>query len=465
MGLKQANALRLTDEHGQHVNADGDSIRSIQFMALQSGENGIELSVNQVEVQNMDSSAQVKANINAITMNQLLLRSNALSMLISSGEINDLVFNSGYLKEPFEILQDNYSTAAIYNMKAKIETEGSLIRFDRLDYDPTRLQGKVKDFELRPVKDIQQFLDDSFYQTNFMHTRIDSVSFHGFDARRLAEDSIIHLSHINVMSPTLEIDRDKTRPFYVGKTSYLPTNALQKLKVKLQIDTLQFGGGDIRYREKSKITGNEGLIYFTNLQGMVRNIKNIEFKNNDTLYIRASSRFMDSANVVLRVRESYNDTHGGFLMTTQVSPFHTSILNPVLVPLAAVEFESGYVDTLIMRAIGREHLSLGTMKFLYHDLRVTFLDKVDTSRRSLKNAILKFFANEFVIRTNNTSRIGTVFYERERHRSVIHYWVKMILSGATTSTGVKSSKRELRKYYKELNLKKLPPIDEKDIDF
>jgi len=104
------------------------------------------------------------------------------------------------------------------------------------------------------------------------------------------------------------------------------------------------------------------------------------------------------------------------------------------------------------------------MKFFYHDLRVTFLDKVDTSRRSAKNAILKFFANEFVIRTNNTKRIGTVFYERDRNRSVIQYWVKMILSGATTSTGVKSSKRQLRKYYKELNIKKLPSILEKDID-
>jgi len=464
MGATQTNAPWLTGRHGQHVNEGGDSIKTIQFKGLQSGENGIKISVSQLEVQNMDSSAQVRANVNAITLNQLLLRSNELSMLISSGLINDLVFNSGHLKEPWKILQDNYPTAAIHNMKAKIETGGNSIRFDRLDYDPTLAQGKVKGIELRPVKDRQEFLDESFYQTNFMHTRIDSVSFKRFDARRLAEDSIIHLSYIHVMSPRLDIDRDKTHPFYVGKIRYLPSNAIQKLGVKLKIDTLQFEGGEVRYREKSRITGNEGLIYFTDLQGMVRNIKNIELRNNDTLYTRASSRFMDSANVVLRVRESYHDTLGGFLMTTQVSPFHTSILNPVLVPLAAVEFQSGYVDTLIMRAIGREYLSLGTMKFFYHDLRVTFLDKVDTSRRSAKNAILKFFANEFVIRTNNTKRIGTVFYERDRNRSVIQYWVKMILSGATTSTGVKSSKRQLRKYYKELNIKKLPSILEKDID-
>jgi len=465
MGAKQTNAPWLTGKHGQYVNDGGDSIKTIQFMGLQSGESGIKISVSQIEVQNLDSSPLVRAKVNAITLNQLLLRSNELSMLISSGLINDLVFNSGHLKEPFKILQDNHPTAAIHNMKAKIETGGNLIRFDRLDYDPTLAQGKVKGIELRPVKDKQAFLDESFYQTNFIHTRIDSVSFQRFDASRLAEDSIIHLSYIHVMSPTLEIDRDKTHPFYVGKTRYLPSNAIQKLGVKLKIDTLQFGGGEIRYTEKSRVTGDEGLLYFTDVEGMVRNIKNIEMKNNDMLYIRANSRFMDSANVVLRVRESYNDTLGGFLMTTQVSPFHTSILNPVLIPLAAVEFQSGYVDTLMMRAIGREYLSLGSMKFLYHDLRVTFLDKEDTSRHSAKTAILKFFANEFVIRTNNTKRIGTVFYERDRNRSVIQYWVKMILSGASTSTGVKSSKRQLRKYYRELNIKNLPSIKEKDFEF
>jgi len=465
LGATQTNAPWFTGKHGQYVNSGGDSIKSIQFMGLQSGEKGIKISVSQLEVQNVDSSAQVRANVNAITLNQLLLRSNELSMLISSGLVNDLVFNSGHLKEPYKIIQDNYPTAVIHNVRAKIETGGNLILFDRLDYDPTLSQGKVKGLELRPVKDQKTFLDENFYQTNFMHTRIDSVSFQRFDARRLAEDSIIHLSHIHVMSPRLEIDRDKTHPFYSGKTRFLPSNAIQKLGVKLKIDTLQFGGGEIRYREKSRITGDEGLVYFTDVQGMVRNIKNIELKNSDSLYIRASSRFMDSANVVLHVRESYRDTLGGFLMTTQVSPFHTSILNPVLVPLVAVEFQSGFVDTLIMRAIGREYLSLGSMKFLYHDLRVTFLDKVDTSRHSAKNAILKFFANEFVIRTINTKRIGTVFYERDRNRSVIQYWVKMILSGVTTSTGVKSSKRQLRKYYKELNLKNLPSIKEKDVDF
>ena len=126
--------------------------------------------------------------------------------------------------------------------------------------------------------------------------------------------------------------------------------------------------------------------------------------------------------------------------------------------MVSVDFKSGFVDTLHMRAIGREYLSLGTMKFLYHDLKVEFLDRNDTSRHSVKNQLLKFAANTFVIRTNNRDRTGDVYFERDRNRAVFQYWVKMIMSGVTTSVGAKSNKKQIKKYLKSLNQKRLPPI-------
>jgi hypothetical protein len=272
------------------------------------------------------------------------------------------------------------------------------------------------------------------------------------------KDTAIHFGKIQVSAPNLEIGRDKTHPFLAKGIKPLPTNAFQKLKVKFKVDTLGLADGRIAYTEKSKITGKEGTIGFTEMNALVRNIKNIELQNDDSLFIRATTRFMDSALVRLRVRESYRDTLGGFLMATDVSPFHTSILNKALVPMVSVDFKSGFVDTLHMRAIGREYLSLGSMKFLYHDLKVEFLDKEDTSRHSIKNQLLKFAANTFVIRPNNQNRTGDVYFERDRNRAVFQYWVKMILSGVTTSVGAKSNKKQIKKYLKTLNQKKLPPI-------
>jgi hypothetical protein len=404
---------------------------------------------------------RVNAKINTIQFSEVDFATDKLIAWIKSGALKNLVVDSDHTKDVWKVLEDNYPTAAVHDMKATIETNGNLIRFDRLDYDPQSMSGRVHQFQFRPLKDKQQFLDDSYYQTNYMDTRITSIAFNKFNVKRFLKDTIVQLANIHVESPSLQIDRDKTKPFFATAVKPLPTNAFQKLKVGFKIDTLKVSEGRISYTEKSRITGKEGTINFSQLNALVRNVKNIDLRQDDSLYIRASTRFMDSANVRLRVRESYRDTLAGFVLTSQVSPFHTSILNKALVPMVSVDFKSGFVDTLYMRAIGREYLSLGSMKFLYHDLKVEFLDKEDTSRHSLKNQFLKFAANTFVVRTNNTKRTGEIYYARDRNRAVFQYWVKMILSGVTTSVGAKSNKKQIRKYKKSLNQKHLPPIEDK----
>lgn len=427
---------------------------------VESGRNGVVLSVSNIETFSQDSSTHVKASLDSMRLSGIRVHRNNIDARIEQGLLENLKVNSVWVKQPMEMLRANHSSTAVHDFQASIETADHVLKFDRLDYDPSRAEGTIKGFEHRPRKNKKAFLDESFFQTNFMDTRIESLSFHHWDARRFTDDSTIHIRLIRVVEPSLEIDRDKTHPFYSSKIRLLPTNAFQKLGMRFRIDSLQFNDGRIVYTEKSKVTSKEGSIHFTKVAGLVRNIKNIELEGHDTLFIRATARFLDSANVNLKVRESYQDSLAGFLMTTQVSPFHSSILNPMLVPLVSVKFESGYIDTLHMRALGREHLSLGRMKFLYHDLKVSFLDQNDTSRHSIRNYILKVAANTLVIRTNNKKRIGDVFEVRDRHRAVFQYWVKMILSGVTTSVGAKSNRSQMKKYLKELDTKKLPAIEE-----
>lgn len=462
--MDTSSRFKLRELNNSNSTTTYNPLYSTNALRVQSKQGGINLSVTDITASMLDSTMQLTANINAVQLHDILFSTNKLTAQITSGSVQNMVIHSVHVKAPLEIIRDNFSTLAISNLKASIETGGNLIQFNRMDYDPVMVRGSIKDFEFRPIKDKQVFLDESFYQTNFIHTKIDSISINKLNIEKFLNDSLFHVSSIHLSAPSLDVHRDKTHPFFPGKIKLLPTNAIQQLGVKIRIDTIQFEEGKIRYTEKSRITGKEGSIYFTDLNGRVRNIKSTGISSTDSLYIRASTRFLDSARVNLRVRESYHDTLGGFLMTTSVSPFHTSILNPSLIPMVSVDFESGFIDTLQMRAVGREYVSIGSMKMLYRDLKVNFLDKEDTSKHSVKNVILKFAANNFVIKTNNTNRIGKVYFERDRHRAVFQYWIKMILSGVTTSVGAKSNKKQIKKYMKQLNQKKLPPIDQELID-
>lgn len=440
-----------------HQGKDTSSLNKKRIQ-LGSKNGNVKFYLTNIHSGKIDTVRKATLSINRIEFSELDVESDKLIAWLKHGSLDNLIFNSERAKNIWHVIEDNQHTAELHTLEGNIKLNDNIIKYGKLDYHPQTASATIKQFEFRPVKDRQQFLEESFYQTNYMAAQIDEISLNRLNINRLMKDTAIHFGKIQVSAPNLEIGRDKTHPFLAKGIKPLPTNAFQKLKMSFKVDTLAMKDGKITYTEKSKITGQEGTIGFTNMNVLVRNIKNVELSNSDSLYIRASTKFMDSALVKLRVRESYSDTLGGFLMTTDVSPFHTSILNKALVPMVSVDFKSGSVDTLHMRAIGREYVSLGSMKFLYRDLKVEFLDKNDTSRHAIKNQLLKFAANTFVIRTNNRDRIGDVYFERDRTRAVFQYWVKMILSGVTTSVGAKSNKKQIKKYLKSLNQKKLPPI-------
>jgi hypothetical protein len=127
--------------------------------------------------------------------------------------------------------------------------------------------------------------------------------------------------------------------------------------------------------------------------------------------------------------------------------------------MASVKLVSGELDTLSMRAIGREYLALGEMKMYYDNLKIELLKKGTDSGKTFFTRLKNFIANTFVIRRNNHTRTGAVFFIRQRDRSAINYLIKITISGMASSVGAKNNKKMLRRYAQELEKRKLPPID------
>jgi len=134
-------------------------------------------------------------------------------------------------------------------------------------------------------------------------------------------------------------------------------------------------------------------------------------------------------------------------------------LNKILPALTSVKLQSGYLDTLTMRAVGQEYLSLGEMRMYYHDLKVQFLKNGSEEKKRFLQGLMTFIANSFVIKNENKKRVGVVYFPRLRDRSFINYYIKIVTSGVASSVGAKKNKRLMRRYNKQLKVRQLPPID------
>lgn len=279
------------------------------------------------------------------------------------------------------------------------------------------------------------------------------------DIDRYIRDSSLHIGKALIDKAYLIDYKDKSLPFNSGLIKPLPVTMIKQLPFKLKIDSLLLSNAEVVYTEVNEKTKVAGTIPVNRMDVTILNLKNDELSSTDSLTIRATGYLLDTAWIRLRVKESYTDSLGGFLMSLRLKPGDLRVLNSALIPLASVKLISGDLDTLDMRAVGREYLSLGEMKMFYRNLKIQLLKNGVESKKTIFTRFVSFIANTFIIKANNKSRIGNVFYIRQRDRSAINYLIKISLSGMASSVGAKKNKKMIRKYKNELEKRKLPPID------
>ena len=111
-----------------------------------------------------------------------------------------------------------------------------------------------------------------------------------------------------------------------------------------------------------------------------------------------------------------------------------------------------------MSAKANEYYSYGEMKFYYENLKIQLLNRETETPKGLGNVLGSFFANTFIIKSNNPRNLflrkGDIFFERDKKRAIFNYWTKTFLSGVVSSIGATNNKKKIKKMQEE-NLKKL----------
>ena len=318
-------------------------------------------------------------------------------------------------------------------------------------------------FSYRPAIDKETFNMGLEREKDYIQSRTGPVRISNIDIEKLIADSTFSAGKIELEHPWLSIYKDKHNPFDSSKYKPLPVSLFQKIRIGLELDSIKINNGLIEYTEWNDKTHKIAVLDFKNTHAILTNIRNRNIKAQDSLKLLAYTSFVDSAKLRLQFSESYADSLNAFLMSVRVSPFHLTVLNRFLPAVASAEILSGNLDTLRLRAIGREYLALGYMQFYYHDLKIRFLDKGNPIRKTFKTRAVTFLANNVVLRNKNEDQIGKLYAERIPYRGIFNYWIKIMLSGVLTSTRVKTNDGQVIKYKKQLKKLELPEIP--DVDF
>lgn len=383
---------------------------------------------------------------------------NPANIKVYEGILRNLTLGSEINNDIKTIIRKNPSFV-VSNLSGQIVDEKNNWQWHNLSFNKPGKSFSLDSFSYNPVKTRDEFVAASPWQTDYMTLKTGKVVVSKFDLDQYLEDSVFRSGNVTIDEPYFTSYRDKTPPFRSGIIKSLPTKLIQKIPFKISVDTILISNGTAVYTELNDKTKEAAEIPITRMSGDIFPIKNFGLTNTDSLRIRLNGYLLDTGWIRLRTRESYLDTLSGFVITLRMKPHSMLYLNKILVPLSSVKLQSGYLDTLSMRAIGREYLSLGEMRMNYHDLKVQFLKNGREDKKKFLQGLITFLANSFVIKNDNTKRVGVVYFPRIRDRSFINYYIKIVMSGVASSVGAKKNKRLMRRYNKQLKIRQLPAID------
>lgn len=377
---------------------------------------------------------------------------------IREAAVADAYLHSDIIADPYKLVAVN-NRFRVERFSGDYQDSTQTFYWKNAGFSQLTNQFSADSFVYRPAFSADSFMARQQYQKDYIATGFGSVLIGPIDKEAFLRDSAFHVQQINVDKAWFTDLRDQRLPFAAGTIRPLPVKLLQKIPFRFTADSVDVQPSSVDYTEISNKTKLSGTVPIRRLTLHLKNVKNYALQPGDSLSIHASGYIMDSIWVRLRVKQSYTDSLGGFKMTMQAKAGDITILNPVLIPLASAKIVSGDIDTIFLSAVGREYLAIGKMQMYYRGLKFRYLKNAKDGKQPFMTRLLNAAANTFVLRRNNKSRTGDVFFIRKRDRSAINYLLRIALSGMSNSAGIKNYRKQMRKYRDEMEKKGLPPVD------
>ncbi len=294
------------------------------------------------------------------------------------------------------------------------------------------------------------------FQKDWFDVNVDDITVSGLDFKRFLEKKEFQTKKITVEGLDALVLRDKTVPFDSLAVKALPQSMLLNTNAWIYIDTV-YVKGNIKHQLIPENNDELAEISFNRLDASLFNITTVDSMANKPMHLVSTGQLADTAHFEIRVVFDMQDPKDRFSLNGQIDQMQLGALNKLLRPLANINIKEGYAERINFNMKANKEVATGEMQFRYDDLKIQILNPETNDMSGLNQGIKTFFANTFVVKSKNPSfiilRPGVIFHERDSSRAIFHYWGEALLSGAVSSIGINKSKKEEKRYDKEIEEK------------
>ncbi len=288
-----------------------------------------------------------------------------------------------------------------------------------------------------------------------------------FDLENLDVKSLIEKQHLLAEKLTLD-----NLDLYVFKDRRLPLDTTRALPsfhemIKMppfyyHLNRVELKDWVVVYEEYAPESRRPGLVIVEDLNADISLLTNDSSlsKRNVHTYAAVSGYLMGEGLFMVNFDFPLNSDIQHHRFEGELKEYDLSTLNSYLENTQFMSIESGVVDNATFEVEANEIFSQGKVKIRYHDAKIKVLDKSSEVPGLEEKGFYSFIANS-IIRSNNPRRKalpprrGDIYFERNMHKPIFHFWVSSLITGLKSTLGfnskeIKQMRRKERRMEKKL---------------
>ncbi len=253
-----------------------------------------------------------------------------------------------------------------------------------------------------------------------------SIELNGVNFDSLIRSQSLIIDEVVVDSITASLFKDKTKPADPNRYPGYPGQNLAALDFPLQVKKVTVKNGNILNRER-KTDGSYAKVIVAGLNASVTNVRS----GTTVGSLLLQGEGMLENKVKFRVALDFSYSKPQFAFTASTDPFRLEGLNRLLAEYTPAKIDSGAVDALHLEGTAYSTKSQGSLKFLYHDLK---MDLNLEEKAQWKSDLGAFVANTALSSSNPVDKgmppkIVKFEAERDMHKGFINLVLKSLFAG------------------------------------
>jgi len=288
------------------------------------------------------------------------------------------------------------------------------------ELDKARKTIKINKASITPTLSEVAFVNSLKVQKDLYNVNFKNIQFSGADLTALFEKKSIIADEM-VLEPVIKVFNDRTvMPGTESKMGKYPYQSMMKMPTKFFIKNVKVKNGYISYRERGAISKKIGDVFFSNVNGSIENVTNIDsyIKQKLMMQVDVEAKFLNMALLNSQWKMPMNATDGAFVITGKLAGFNGTKINPIIEPLGMGSIKSGNLKSFTFNIMGSDVKAEGDVVLLYDNLKIKLLKN---SEKEIKNKNVSSFIANIIIKDQNPSngkmRTGKIEFNRVMTKS------------------------------------------------